>query len=160
MSRLMRHRSPTADAYFERITAAADYSKLWIGLAGLMAAVGGERGRRAAANGLMALGVTSAIVNGPFKLFFRRPRPGVRRRLRRNPRTTSFPSGHSASAFAFATAASRVLPEAGGVLFPLAASVAFSRVYLGAHYPTDVVAGAAVGTAIGRAAPLGGSTAP
>jgi len=67
------------------------------------------------------------------------------------PRTSSFPSGHSASAFAFALAASRELPEAGVVLFPLAAGVAYSRVYLGVHYPSDVVAGGAFGAAVGMA---------
>jgi membrane-associated phospholipid phosphatase len=68
------------------------------------------------------------------------------------PRTASFPSGHSASAFAFAVAATRELPEAGQVLLPLAAGVAYSRVYLGVHYPSDVIAGGAFGAAVGTAA--------
>ncbi|MBV9196229.1 MAG: phosphatase PAP2 family protein [Solirubrobacterales bacterium] len=91
-------------------------------------------------------------MNGPMKLLFARRRPDSPRRLRRMPRTSSFPSGHSASAFAFAVAATRELPEAGVVLFPLAAGVAYSRVYLGVHYPGDVIAGGAFGAAVGTAA--------
>jgi undecaprenyl-diphosphatase len=131
---------------------AADYSVLWLVLAGACALVGGRRGRRAAADGLFALGFTSATVNGPLKLLFGRVRPVPSRRLYRSPRTASFPSGHSASAFAFATAATRELPAAGPLLFPLAATVAYSRVYLGFHYPSDVLMGGAIGTAAGMAA--------
>ena len=152
MRRWARRLPPPVDSYLERVSEAASYSKLWLAVAAFMAVAAGERGRRAAADGVFAIGVTSALVNGPLKLVFRRQRPPLRRRLRRYPRTSSFPSGHAASAFAFATAATRALPEAGGALFPLAASVAYSRVYLGVHYPTDVVAGAAVGATIGTAA--------
>ena len=133
------------------LTRAADHSALWGVLAAGAASVGGTRGRRAAGHGLLAIAVASATVNGPMKLLFRRRRPDSPRRLRRMPRTSSFPSGHSASAFAFALAASRELPEAGVVLFPLAAGVAYSRVYLGVHYPSDVVAGGAFGAAVGMA---------
>jgi undecaprenyl-diphosphatase len=130
---------------------AADYSVLWLVLAAAGAFVGGRRGRRAAADGLLALAFASATVNGPLKLLFRRVRPVPSRRLYRRPRTASFPSGHSASAFAFATAATRELPAAGPVLFPLAATVAYSRVYLGFHHPTDVLIGSAIGSAAGMA---------
>lgn len=95
---------------------------------------------------------TSASVNGPIKLLIGRRRPAPRRRLLRTPRTSSFPSGHAASGFAFAVAATRELPEAGPLLLPLAGAVAYSRVYLGVHYPSDVVAGAAFGAAVGMAA--------
>ena len=67
------------------------------------------------------------------------------------PSSTSFPSGHSASAAAFAVAVGDVLP---GLKLPLraaAAVVAFSRVYTGVHYPGDVVVGATVGALVGRA---------
>ncbi len=129
---------------------AADYSVLWVVLAGAGALVGGRRGRRAAADALLALAFTSATINGPLKLLFGRVRPAPSRRLYRSPRTASFPLGHSA-AFAFATAATRERPAAGPLLFPLAATVAYSRVYLGFHYPSDVLIGGAVGTAAGMA---------
>jgi diacylglycerol kinase family enzyme/membrane-associated phospholipid phosphatase len=152
---LMRHwkrlRSRQFDDAMVMASRAADYSVLWLVLAGAGALVGGRRGKRAAANGLVALGFTSATVNGPLKLLFRRVRPVPGRTIYRKPRTPSFPSGHSASAFAFATAATRELPEAGPLLFPLAATVAYSRVYLGFHYPTDVLMGGAIGTAAGMA---------
>jgi undecaprenyl-diphosphatase len=67
------------------------------------------------------------------------------------PLSTSFPSGHSASAAAFAVSVGRLLP---GLRLPLrvaAGIVAFSRLYTGVHYPGDVVVGAALGTIVGWA---------
>ncbi len=66
------------------------------------------------------------------------------------PTSTSFPSGHSAAAVAFASAAGRSLPRAGPPLRVLAAAVAYSRVHTGVHFPGDVIAGSIIGTAIGR----------
>jgi undecaprenyl-diphosphatase len=63
------------------------------------------------------------------------------------PRSASFPSGHSASAFAFATAVGAEIPPLGLPLRMLAATVAYSRVHGGAHYPADVVAGSLIGGA-------------
>jgi undecaprenyl-diphosphatase len=68
----------------------------------------------------------------------------------RMPATTSFPSGHSAAAFAFATGVGRVLPPAAIPLRALAAAVAYSRVHTGVHYPADVVIGALIGTAVAQ----------
>lgn len=59
--------------------------------------------------------------------------------------TSSFPSGHAASAFAGAMATSRLLPGARAVWFTLAALIAYSRIYVGVHFPIDVLAGALVG---------------
>src|SRR6478752_2052839 len=76
------------------------------------------------------------------------------RRIHRMPWTSSFPSGHAASAAAFAAGATMELPMAGPILVPLAAAVAYSRVHVGVHYRSDVWAGAAVGltmAAVGRA---------
>jgi YegS/Rv2252/BmrU family lipid kinase len=152
MRRWTRRRAQPIDQLLVGLSRAADHSKLWLVLAAVAASFGGTRGRRAAEHGVLALTFTSAIVNGPLKLLIGRRRPHPRRRLRRMPRTSSFPSGHSASAFAFAVAATRELPEAAPLLLPLAVSVAYSRVYLGVHYPSDVVAGAAFGAAVGTAA--------
>lgn len=68
------------------------------------------------------------------------------------PASASFPSGHSATAFATAVAVSLVYPRLRVPLLLLAALVALSRVYLGMHYATDVVVGSALGAAIGLAA--------
>ena len=78
----------------------------------------------------------------------RRPdlqRTNLARQIGEVPWTSSFPSGHSASAAAFAAGATMELPVAGVVLAPLAAFVAYSRVHVGVHYRSDVWAGAAVG---------------
>ncbi|HSO97525.1 MAG TPA: phosphatase PAP2 family protein [Solirubrobacteraceae bacterium] len=136
------------------LSRSAEKSILWLVLAAGLASLGGRRGRRAAENGVLAIAASSATANG-LKLLIGRRRPAPRRVLTRRPRTLSFPSGHAASAFAFATAASRELPAAGPLLTGLAASVAYSRVYLGVHYPSDVLAGAALGTAFGATARSG-----
>ncbi len=70
------------------------------------------------------------------------------------PTSTSFPSGHSASAFAFAGAVAASIPVLGAPLRGLAAAVAYSRVHTGVHYPGDVIVGAAVGATIGEATAL------
>ena len=67
------------------------------------------------------------------------------------PDSTSFPSGHSASAFAFAGAVAGSLPVLAAPLRGLAAAVAYSRVHTGVHYPGDVVVGSLVGATIGEA---------
>ena len=66
------------------------------------------------------------------------------------PSSRSFPSGHSATAFAFATGLGHVSPAAAVPLHALAALVAYSRVHTGVHYPADVLAGAVMGTALAQ----------
>ena len=112
--------------------------------------------RRAAASGLVSVGVTAAIVNLALKPLGRRRRPDrlaeevpVARHTRM-PISTAFPSGHSATAFAFATAVGHVLPAASLPLHGLAALVAYSRVHAGVHYPADVVSGALAGTVLSQ----------
>ncbi|MEQ9503571.1 MAG: phosphatase PAP2 family protein [Deltaproteobacteria bacterium] len=61
----------------------------------------------------------------------------------------SFPSGHATVAFAFYVPAARAVPYGWAIYLPAASAVAFSRVQLGVHYPTDIFAGAFVGSVIG-----------
>lgn len=65
------------------------------------------------------------------------------------PTTSSFPSGHAATSFACAVVLSRIAPRLTIPLFVLAALIAFSRVYVGVHYPFDVLAGSLLGVALG-----------
>ena len=140
-----------------RLSRAADYSKLSIGSAALLALAGGPRGRSAAGMGLASVAVTATVVNLAIKPLGRRRRPdriAQRVPLARHvpmPASTSFPSGHSAAAFAFATGVGDVLPAAAAPLRGLAALVAYSRVHTGVHYPGDVVAGSLIGSALAQA---------
>jgi undecaprenyl-diphosphatase len=145
-------RSPGLDRALVSITTAANYWRLWLAIAGLLAVLGGRRGRVAAARGLTSLVIAGLMTNGPAKLIARRrrPAPSIRPTLIRMPRSPSFPSGHSAAAFAFVAAVVREQPRLAPVLGPLALAVGYSRVHTGVHYPSDVAAGAAIG--IGSAA--------
>jgi membrane-associated phospholipid phosphatase len=144
-------RTPELDGPVRRLSDAANYSRLWLGIAAAIAMVGGARGRRAALEGVAAIGVTSATVNLGVKSLARRRRPDrtgadlFRGRHVRMPGSTSFPSGHAASAFAFAYAVGRHLPGLAVPLRLLAGGVAYSRVHTGVHYPGDVVIGSILG---------------
>ncbi|WP_282838115.1 phosphatase PAP2 family protein [Microbacterium flavum] len=145
--------SPLLDATMPPLTRAADRSMLWIGVAGLLALTGRPRARRGAVRGLASIAVTSLIANQVSKRLHRRPRPSItqvpqQRLAHRIPTSTSFPSGHSASAMAFAAGVSAEWPILSVPLRTLAGLVGFSRVATGAHYPSDVVAGFALGEAI------------
>ena len=142
------------DTPLRRLARFADFSKPWFIVAAILAVFGGSRGRRAAITGIAAIGVTSFAVNQPMKFLSARTRPDrarvPRARWVRMPESTSFPSGHSASAAAFATAVGNVIPGASIPLRAAASLVGFTRVYTGVHYPSDVLAGATVGALLGR----------
>ena len=148
--------TPQLDRIMPPLTNFADHAKLWVAVAGGLALFGGRFGRRAATRGMLAVAANSAIVNGPVKWSARRARPDhalvpLHRLSRRIPRSSSFPSGHAATAFAFTAAVAQEQPRLAFPVGALAAGVAYSRVHVGVHYPGDVVAGALLGTAIGVA---------
>ncbi|MEU7347177.1 phosphatase PAP2 family protein [Streptomyces bacillaris] len=151
---------PGADPLLPKLSRSANHGLLWFGTALGIAALGSSaRSRRAALRGVASLAVASAAINTVGKGAVRRQRPildqvPVMRRLKRQPVTTSFPSGHAASAAAFATGVALESKGWGAVVAPVAAAVAASRVYTGVHYPSDVLAGAALG--IGAAFALRG----
>ncbi|MFF7726700.1 phosphatase PAP2 family protein [Streptomyces sp. NPDC008001] len=130
---------------------AAEHTKVWWAIALALAAAGGSRGRRAATAGLAAMGAAELLSNGVIKPLLRRRRPpeeliphdGPDDR----PDSSSFPSGHTAAAAAFTTAVARIWPGAGALCAVPAVLIAAERVHSGAHYPSDVAAGAVVGAA-------------
>lgn len=149
--------TPSLDEPLRRLSDAANYSRLWLAIAAGLALAGGDAGRRAAVRGVAAIGVTSALVNLPGKAIWSRPRPdragaGVPgQRNVKMPASASFPSGHAASGFAFAAAVGYDRPWLGMALRFLAATVAYSRVHTGVHYPGDAVVGALIGAGAGQA---------
>lgn len=146
-------RPSPADPFFRDLGRAANHSVLWFGCAAVCAAAGG-RARRGAVRGLLSVAGASTLANGVLKPLLPRRRPPARtatqfaRRIVPTPRSSSFPSGHAASAAAFTTGVALESPVAGAALAPLAAAVAYSRVHTGVHWPSDVVVGAAVGVAV------------
>lgn len=144
--------TPRLDRVLPPLSRAANHGVLWMGLGAALWLSGRPDFRRAALRGLGGLALASAVTNGPGKWISDRPRPApdlvtLGRRLLRAPRTSSFPSGHSASAAAFATGVALEQPLVAVPVGLLAAGVAASRVHTGVHYPGDVVAGLAVGAA-------------
>jgi undecaprenyl-diphosphatase len=147
---VVAHRVHALDAPMWIASAVGQGGLVWIAIAAAVAAR--QRRRCLFTVVLLALLLGSTTANSIVKPAVHRTRPfdelpgtviGGR------PNDASFPSGHSATAFAAAMALSRVEPAGAPVWWALAALIAFSRVYLGVHYPLDVLGGAALGIACG-----------
>ncbi|MGX5697256.1 phosphatase PAP2 family protein, partial [Agromyces soli] len=140
---------PAADRLWWAVSRAADRGVLWWTLGAVLALTG--RGR-AAGRGLGSLLVASIVANLVAKRVFGGDRPllddvPIGRRLPRHPVSPAFPSGHSASAAAFALGAAIERPRLGAALTPLALGVGYSRLHVGAHWLSDVAGGLARGAA-------------
>lgn len=162
---IAKSRGGRADRPLRALSNSANNSLLWWAIAGLLAVFGGRRGKRAAGRGVGSIALTSFTVTLGIKNVVKRPRPSIRnvpavRRLQVAPLTTSFPSGHAASAAAFATSVMIEWPRAGVVIAPVAGAVAYSRVRVGVHYPGDVLAGAMIGAGVASATLLQFPAAP
>src|SRR4051794_12350319 len=149
-----RFHSPAAEAVGKALGKVGEYGAVWLAIGILMAFLDSDNGENwVVAGGLwpIAIGLYFAV-----QLVVRRPRPVLEGLppLGGAPSSLSFPSAHATSSFACATAMTRIAPEA-ALLFILAAAIAVCRPYLGMHYPSDVIAGAILGTALGLVVPLG-----
>ncbi len=146
------HRAGWLDPVFVGLSVAGYGGLLWIGLAAGLAAW--RRRGVLAFTALAAACVWSAdLLTLLLKAIVERPRPFQALPqidpLLHGTLGASFPSGHAATSFAGATFLALAAPRLAPALFVLAAAVAYSRVYVGVHYPLDVVAGAALGAAVG-----------
>ncbi|HTP16810.1 MAG TPA: phosphatase PAP2 family protein [Streptosporangiaceae bacterium] len=145
--------SRVLDRVMPTVSRLADHGLVWIVLAAGLWASGDRWARRAAWRGLGSMTAASATANILGRTLAARGRPDVQVPaagcLPRPPRSTSFPSGHVASAAAFATGVSLELPTLAAPVITLAAAVAAARMVTGVHYPSDVLAGAAIGAAAG-----------
>jgi membrane-associated phospholipid phosphatase len=151
-ARTRGHR-PALDRAAMAFSRTGEHAACWIGLGLLGAQLSGEGGRRADwLRGLRVVGGAYAL-NYAVKLAVRRRRPVLEGLEPLSPVVSglSFPSAHATTSFAAARAYSRVAPA--GLLYAAAVTFAVSRPYLGVHYPSDVLAGAVLGTVLARVWP-------
>lgn len=139
------HRTGVLDPVFEGLTYAGSYAGIWLVL-GVVLAVRLRRPQL-----VVGVALADALGEGTsdlLKLLVPRHRPRGHS-LVAMPHTHSFPSGHATIAFGCATVLATLLPAGRIAFFLLAAAIAWSRVYVGVHYPLDVLGGAALGVADG-----------
>jgi undecaprenyl-diphosphatase len=152
---LMRTRghSPGMESAAKALGKAGNHGLVWVVLGVALALLDPER--REAWLICAALGPIAIVLNYGIKLLVKRPRPQLDGLppLGGAPSSLSFPSAHALSSFAVATAMVRVDPATAGALL-VALAISLGRPYLGMHYPSDVLAGALLGVALGLLVPL------
>jgi undecaprenyl-diphosphatase len=145
--------NPGAERVVAAYSRAGEHAVCWVvlGLAGA-ALSGADDRRRAWLRGVRIVAISYAV-NQAIKFIVRRHRPELDGLppLTATVTQLSFPSAHATTSFAAARAYSRVAPR--GALYLAALAFAASRPYLGVHYPSDVLAGAALGTALAEVWP-------
>jgi membrane-associated phospholipid phosphatase len=148
-----RWHGPRREAVAKGLAFLGEYGWIWLAIGVALALLDPDRRGEWLSAGL--LGPIAIGLNYAVKLLVRRPRPTLEGLppLGGAPSSLSFPSAHATASFAAATAMTRVDPAA-AVLFALAALIAVGRPYLGMHYPSDVLVGALLGTALGLIVPL------
>ena len=151
--RLLREHGhdPAVELSVRRFSSLGEHAAVWLALGLAGAAVDApRRGRwlRATRSVLFAYALNTLL-----KTVVRRRRPQLEKlpALISTPTSLSFPSAHASSSFAAARAYSALLPAE--PLYAAATAMALSRVYLGVHYPSDIAAGALLGTLVGSAGP-------
>ncbi len=151
------HQEPI-ETVIKALGLAGEYAAVWVGIGAVGASIDPKRRRQWLAAG--ATGPIAVGINFLAKVSVGRERPLIEEHppLARAPTKLSFPSAHATSSVAAATACGRVEPRARPYLFALAAAICIGRPYLGMHYPSDVLGGAALGYCLGRLVPgLGAS---
>ena len=152
MEWLRAFHAPWLDAVMTWTSAAGGAGIVWLVLA--LIAMCRPRSRAAAWRVLLAVMLSYALVDAVLKPAINRSRPALveattERGLPALPTTAAFPSGHATASFAAAVTVASMWPRSTAVWWVLAALVGYSRIYLGHHYPLDVIAGAILGIAIG-----------
>ncbi len=148
-------RNPVLDKIMQFITSLGDAGLIAIGACMVLLCI--RSYRRAGAAASLSLILDFAVVNLVLKNLFARVRPyealeGLEL-ITRRPSDFSFPSGHAGACFAVASAMFLCLPRKAGIpAVALAALISFSRLYVGVHYPTDVLGGMVIGCVTGWAA--------
>jgi undecaprenyl-diphosphatase len=143
---VVHHRLGELDWFFVALSRLGTGGLVWIAIALLLALFTRRPPVLLTVAAVLLADATALAV----KVVVHRPRPHLDPLLR-VPTDWSFPSGHASTSFAGATMLAHFLPRQRFLLYGLAVAIAFSRVYVGVHYPLDVLAGAALGTAVGWA---------